>query len=76
MMPVGFVLAVDKTRSDAQSALPNAPVVTDDRPRERTTAPVRRWRVSLASALRSLAARADAAAERVEPVYPPSCARS
>lgn len=65
MYPVGFDLALEATRRNAQSALPDAPVLPDEVPR--TPASVR-WRLALASALRTLATRADHAAERVEPL--------
>lgn len=65
MYPVGFDLALDATRRHAQSALPDAPVLPDEVPRPSASV---RLRLALASALRTLATRADGAAERVEPL--------
>lgn len=65
MYPLGIDHALEATRRNAQSALPDAPVLPDEVPRPSASV---RWRLALASALRTLATRADHAAERVEPV--------
>lgn len=65
MFTVGSSLIVDCTRRIATSALPDAPVVGDVE-----SAPTSaRARGALAAALRSVAARAGSAAERVEPRF-------
>lgn len=65
MFPAGFSLIVDAARRDATSALPDAPVLADDD----TASVSARARVVLATALRSIAAHAGSAAERVEPRF-------
>lgn len=62
MLPIGFTTPADATHALATSALPDAPVL----PAEPDGAPTRRWRSRTARLLRSLAAGADRAAERVE----------
>ena len=57
MTPLALLIAVDAVRSEARSALPNAPVVDDRRPESATMLKVR-----------GLAARTlRRAADRVEP---------
>ncbi len=64
MEPIAFILAVRRTRDDAQSALPDAPVIPDT-PAPR---PVRlaRTRLSAASVLHKIA-------DRVEPPRVQEC---
>jgi hypothetical protein len=57
MNPVGFIMAVDLTRREVSSALPNAPVVDD---RKSARQPVHNMRLVTARILRR-------AADRVEP---------
>ncbi len=57
MNPAGYILAVQLTKREATSALPNAPVVPDRRP---ARPPVQQIRIATARALRRTA-------DRVEP---------
>ena len=71
MYPVGFDLVLDATRRRAHSALPDAPVLDE----EPTGQNARQLRLTLANALRAVATRADAAADRVQPLTVPGCSR-
>ncbi|MQA05074.1 MAG: hypothetical protein GEV07_20905 [Streptosporangiales bacterium] len=65
MLPVGFTNPADATRALTTSALPDAPVLDDEPAADRVR--VGYARSTAARLLRSFAAGANRAAERVEP---------
>lgn len=69
MLPIAADIAVRLTREQAQSALPNAPVVSDPPRTPRRPGPARSQRLA-AGALRRLAARSSGLADRLDRPVP------